>query len=158
MSLHLPMHKCGICSMEATYANNGHRLVCVLILLLHILSDQSCPCMNRKLIYCTLWRCLLCNNNYFSEREMWPWTNPPKVCMWVMSSLFIVRWPCDFSTFFCVSVAMHVCDVRVTCQTNCTIMRHSLHKSTTITKWIIPIHSETTVRGAKEANVAISES
>ena len=68
--------------------------------------------------------------------------------------------PVVLSTFFCVSVAMHVtaCDVRVTCQTNCTMIRYSLHKSTTIVKRIICIHSETTAHGAKEANVAISES
>ena len=55
--------------------------------------------------------------------------------------------PCGFSTFFCVSVSMHVtvCDVHVTC----TIMRHSLHKSTKIAKRIMPIHSETTACGAK---------
>ena len=64
------------------------------------------------------------------------------------------------SSLFCVSVATHVtaCDVHVTGQTNCTIMHHSLHKSTTITKGIISIHSETTARGTKETNVAVSES
>ena len=51
-----------------------------------------------------------------------------------------------------------MCDVRVTWQMNCTIMHHSLHKSTTIATRIMPIHSETTAHGAKEANVAISES
>ena len=67
--------------------------------------------------------------------------------------------PCGFSTFFCVSVAMHVtvCDVSVTWQTNCTIMRQSLRKSTSIAKTILPIHSETTARGAKEGNNAVSE-
>ena len=35
-------------------------------------------------------------------------------------------------------LAMHVtvCDVRVTLQTNCTIMRHSLHNSSTIARRI----------------------
>ena len=66
--------------------------------------------------------------------------------------------PCDFSTFFYVSVATHVtvCDVSVTWQTNCTTMRHSLCKS--IAKTILSIHSETTVCSAKESNNAVSES
>ena len=64
------------------------------------------------------------------------------------------------SSLFCVSVATHVtaCAVHVTGQMNCTIMRHSLHKSTTIMKGMIPIHSETTARDMKDANVAVSES
>ena len=56
-------------------------------------------------------------------------------------------------------MAKHVtaCDVRATCQTICTIMRHS-HKFTTIRKRIILIHSETTAHSVKEANVAVSKS
>ena len=56
-------------------------------------------------------------------------------------------------------MAKHVtaCDVRATCQTICTIMRH-LHKFTTIRKRIILIHSETTAHSVKEANVAVSKS
>ena len=82
--------------------------------------------------------------------------------MWVMSlsSCYYNGDPCGFITFFCVSVAMHVtaCDVRVTWQTYCTIMYHSLHRSTTIARRITPIHSEATACDAKKANVAVSES
>ena len=65
-----------------------------------------------------------------------------------------------FQHILLCSVATHViaCNVHVTWQTNCTIMRHSLHKSTTIAKKIIPIHGEITAHGVKEANIAISKS
>ena len=48
--------------------------------------------------------------------------------------------PSGFSTFFCVSVETHVTeyDVRVAWQMNCTIMHHSLHKSTVVSGFLVP--------------------
>ena len=61
--------------------------------------------------------------------------------------------PCGFSTFFCVTMVMHVtaCDVLVTRRWKYTIMRHLSYKFTAFAKTSIPIDSETSECGLKEA-------
>ena len=53
-----------------------------------------------------------------------------------------LREPCDFITFFDVTVVTHVtaCDVRVIRKTNCTTLDSS-HRSASIAELIVPVES-----------------
>lgn len=53
--------------------NDGH-FVCFRLYLLQILSNHSCPCMNRKIIYRILQHCLLWNYSTLSQKYCRGWT------------------------------------------------------------------------------------
>ena len=85
-------YTCGFSLCEQLNVNNSSEFsyFLFLVFLLHTLSDRRYHCTSRKTIHCTLWRCLLCSNNCFLEREISLRTNPARIAVNVKSTLLLL--------------------------------------------------------------------